>query len=269
MLLLDRRGARFSPAVPDPGVRGHGPRFRHEPLAQRSVSLSHQANPARQGARRRGARARGHFERYKDIDGDGVCYRTIPGTEHPLSAYFTRGTGHNEKSGYSERPEDWKKNLDRLARKLETARQALPAPVIDDQVGARVGLLAYGGTHCALVEARDQLREEGVPTSYCRVRALPISDDVIRFIELHERIFIVEQNRDAQVTTILKSTLSGELADRLIPITHYNGTPIAAENIVRPILAREKNLVRPGWSAADGEHDNPPVFDEEDDRSSE
>ncbi len=212
---------------------------------------------------------RGHFERYKDIDGDGVCYRTIPGTEHPLSAYFTRGTGHNEKSGYSERPEDWKKNLDRLARKLETARQALPAPVIDDQVGARVGLLAYGGTHCALVEARDQLREEGVPTSYCRVRALPISDDVIRFIELHERIFIVEQNRDAQVTTILKSTLSGELADRLIPITHYNGTPIAAENIVRPILAREKNLVRPGWSAADGEHDNPPVFDEEDDRSSE
>jgi 2-oxoglutarate ferredoxin oxidoreductase subunit alpha len=212
---------------------------------------------------------RGQFERYKDVDGDGVCYRTIPGTEHPLSAYFTRGTGHNEKSAYSERPEDWKKNLDRLARKLETARQALPAPVIDDHLGARVGLLAYGGTHWALVEARDQLRQEGVPTSYCRVRALPISDEVIRYIELLERIYVVEQNRDAQVTTILKSTLSGELADRLIPITHYNGTPIAAENIVRPILAREKNLSRPGWSTGDGEHDNPPVFDEEEDRSSE
>jgi 2-oxoglutarate ferredoxin oxidoreductase subunit alpha len=212
---------------------------------------------------------RGQFERYKDLDGDGICYRTIPGTEHPLSAYFTRGTGHNEKSGYSERPEDWKKNLDRLARKLETARHALPAPVIDDPVGARVGLLAYGGTHWALVEARDQLREQGLPTSYCRVRGLPISDEVIRFIELFERVYVVEQNRDAQVTMLLKSILSGELADRLIPITHYNGTPIAAENIVRPILAYEKSRSRPGWSAGDMEHENPPVFDEDEDRSSE
>ena len=79
----------------------------------------------------------GSFERYHDVDGDGVCYRTIPGTEHPLAAYFTRGTGHNEKSGYSERPEDWKKNLDRLARKLETARGNLPAAVIEGDVGAR------------------------------------------------------------------------------------------------------------------------------------
>jgi 2-oxoglutarate ferredoxin oxidoreductase subunit alpha len=212
---------------------------------------------------------RGIFERYKDIDGDGVCYRTIPGTEHPLSAYFTRGTGHNEKSGYSERPEDWKKNLDRLARKLETARQTIPGPVIDDQVGARAGVLAYGGTHWSVVEARDLLREAGVPTSYCRLRALPISDEVIRFIELLERVYVVEQNRDAQVTMILKSALSGDLADRLIPITHYNGTPIAAENIVRPILACEKNRSRPGWSGGDGEADNSPVFDEEDERSSE
>ncbi len=106
----------------------------------------------------------GQFERYKDVDGDGVCYRTIPGTEHPLAAYFTRGTGHNEKSGYSERPEDWKKNLDRLARKLETARQALPAPVDRRRCsGAKVGLLAYGGTHWALVEARDLLRDAGRP----------------------------------------------------------------------------------------------------------
>jgi 2-oxoglutarate ferredoxin oxidoreductase subunit alpha len=212
---------------------------------------------------------RGQFERYKDVDGDGVCYRTIPGTEHPLSAYFTRGTGHNEKSGYSERPEDWKKNLDRLARKLETARHTIPAPVIDDRVGARVGILAYGGTHWALVEARDELRNAGLSTSYCRLRALPISDEVIRFIELLERIYVVEQNRDAQVTTILKSVLNGELADRLIPITHYNGTPLAAENIVRPILAHEKKVARPGWSTEDAEQENPPVFDEEEDRSTE
>jgi pyruvate/2-oxoacid:ferredoxin oxidoreductase alpha subunit len=142
----------------------------------------------------------GQFERYRDVDGDGVCYRTIPGTEHPLAAYFTRGTGHNEKSGYSERPDDWKKNLDRLALKLETARRALPAPVIEGDASARVGILAYGGTHFAVVEARDQLREQGVPTEYARIRALPFSDDVTRFIERHQRIYVVEQNRDAQIT---------------------------------------------------------------------
>ena len=95
-------------------------------------------------------------------------------------------------------------------------------------LGAKVGLLAYGGTHWAIVEARDQLRDEGVSMSYCRVRALPVSDEVIRFIERHQRIYVVEQNRDAQVTTLLKSILNGALADRLVPITHYNGTPIAA-----------------------------------------
>jgi 2-oxoglutarate ferredoxin oxidoreductase subunit alpha len=211
----------------------------------------------------------GHFERYKDVDGDGVCYRTIPGTEHPLAAYFTRGTGHNERSGYSERPEDWKKNLDRLARKLETARQALPAPVIDDVLGARVGLLAYGGTHWALVEARDQLRDEGIQTSYCRVRALPAADEVRHFIERHQRVYVIEQNRDAQVTSILKSTLNGALADRLIPITHYNGTPIAAENIVRPILGWEKHPSGPGWPTGNVELDNPPIFDETEDVSPE
>ncbi|HEY2155113.1 MAG TPA: 2-oxoacid:acceptor oxidoreductase subunit alpha [Isosphaeraceae bacterium] len=123
----------------------------------------------------------GKFERYRDVDGDGVCYRTLPGTEHPLAAYFTRGTGHNEKSGYSERPEDWKKNLDRLAVKLESARHELPKPEIDDRPGSSVGLIAYGSTHWAIVEARDILRDRGVETSYCRLRALPFSDEVLAF----------------------------------------------------------------------------------------
>jgi 2-oxoglutarate ferredoxin oxidoreductase subunit alpha len=205
----------------------------------------------------------GQFERYKDVDGDGVCYRTIPGTEHALAAYFTRGTGHNEKSGYSERPEDWKKNLDRLARKLETARAALPPPVIEGEPGCKIGVIAYGGTHCAMLEARDLLDAEGIPIEYCRIRALPISDEVPRFIQRHLRVYVVEQNRDAQVTTILKSTLSGALADRLVPITHYNGTPIAAENIVRPILSWEKNPSGPGWPTGNVELDNPPVPHEE------
>src|SRR5206468_1790167 len=120
----------------------------------------------------------GKFERYRDVDGDGVCYRTVPGTESPLAAYFTRGTGHNETSGYSERPEDWKKNLDRLALKLETARGALPKPVIDEDPSARVGLIAYGSTHPAIAEARDLLRLEGVKTAYCRLRSLRFPDEV-------------------------------------------------------------------------------------------
>ena len=199
----------------------------------------------------------GRFERYHDGDGDGVCPRTIPGTEHPLAAYFTRGTGHNEKSGYSERPEDWKKNLDRLAVKLETARAAAPKPAIEDDPGARVGLIAYGSTHPAAVEARDQLRAAGVRTGYCRLRALPLADEVVHFIERYQRVYVIEQNRDGQVAAVLRARLHGALADRIRPVTHYNGTPIAAENIVRPILGWEKNPYGPGWPTGDVELDNP------------
>jgi 2-oxoglutarate ferredoxin oxidoreductase subunit alpha len=206
----------------------------------------------------------GHFERYKDLDGDGVCYRTIPGTEHPLAAYFTRGTGHNEKSGYSERPEDWKKNLDRLALKLETARKSVPRPAIEGDFGARVGLIAYGGTHFAVTEARDLLAGEGIATEYCRIRALPLADDVIAFVERNQRVYVIEQNRDAQITTLLRASMRGVLADRLVPITHYNGIPIAAENIVRPILGWEKNPSGPGWPTGNIERDNPVINHSED-----
>jgi 2-oxoglutarate ferredoxin oxidoreductase subunit alpha len=199
----------------------------------------------------------GRFERYLDLDGDGVCYRTIPGTEHPLAAYFTRGTGHNEKSGYSERPEDWKKNLDRLAVKLETARAAVPRPAIEGDPGARIGLIAYGSSHPAIVEARDLLRSEGVRTAYCRLRALPVADEVVHFIEKYQRVYVIEQNRDGQVAALLRSRLPGALADRLRSVPHYNGTPIAAENIVRPILGWEKNPSGPGWPTGDVELDNP------------
>jgi 2-oxoglutarate ferredoxin oxidoreductase subunit alpha len=201
----------------------------------------------------------GKFERYHDVDGDGVCYRTIPGTENPLAAYFTRGTGHNEKSGYSERPEDWKKNLDRLALKLETARGKLPTPVVDGDVGATVGLIAFGGTHWAVVEARDQLREQGIATEYCRVRALPASDEVASFVKRHERVYVIEQNRDGQLASILRATLPGSLSDRLRPVCHYNGTPIAAGNIVRPILGWEKSPSGPGWPTGNVDLDNPNV----------
>jgi 2-oxoglutarate ferredoxin oxidoreductase subunit alpha len=181
----------------------------------------------------------GQFERYRDVDGDGVCYRTLPGTEHPLAAYFTRGTGHNEKSGYSERPEDWKKNLDRLALKLETARGMLPKPVVDDCPGANVGLIAYGSTHWAIVEARDILRERGVETAYCRLRALPFADEVLAFAARYDRIYVVEQNRDGQVYSLLRSAVPGRVADRMASVTNYDGTPASASAILGPILDRE------------------------------
>jgi 2-oxoglutarate/2-oxoacid ferredoxin oxidoreductase subunit alpha len=201
----------------------------------------------------------GRFERYKDVDGDGVCYRTVPGTEHPQAAYFTRGTGHNESSGYSERPEDWKKNLDRLALKLETARAVVPKPVIDEDLGAKIGLIAYGSTHPAVAEARDSLRAEGLKTAYCRLRALPISNEVTHFIERRQLVYVIEQNRDGQVAMLLRSALPGALADRIRSVTHYNGTPIAAENIVRPILGWEKSPSGPGWPTGNVELDNPDV----------
>ena len=185
---------------------------------------------------------RGQFERYRDVDNDGVCYRTLPGTEHSMAAYFTRGTGHNEKSGYSERPEDWKRNLDRLARKLETARAKLPRAVLESDPGAKVGLIAYGSTHPSMIEARDLLREHGLPSGYCRIRALPPGDEVAAFVAKFDRVYVVEQNRDGQVCTLLRGSLEGTLDDRLISVTHYNGTPIAAENISQPILDWERNF---------------------------
>ena len=230
-----------------------------------SSPFAYPAKPIQRGKVRTAADLErlGRFERYKDVDGDGVCYRTIPGTENPLAAYFTRGTGHNEKSGYSERPEDWKKNLDRLALKLETVRGTVPRPVIEGDFSARVGLIAYGSTHFAVTEARDLLREEGIATEYCRIRALPLSDDVAGFMERHQRVYVIEQNRDAQITALLHARVRGALADRLVPITHYNGIPIAAENIIRPILSWEKHPSGPGWPTGNVERDNPPVPYEE------
>ena len=201
----------------------------------------------------------GQFARYKDIDGDGICYRTIPGTEHPLASYFTRGTGHNESSGYSERPEDWKKNLDRLLSKLETARGELPKPVVESGKGAKVGMIAYGSTHPAMIEARDELREAGIETSYCRIRALPVADEVARFIERHQRVYLVEQNRDGQVYSLLRAALPAHLTDRLRSVTHYSGTPISAQDIVRPVLGWEKSPIGPGWPTGDVEMDNPNI----------
>jgi 2-oxoglutarate/2-oxoacid ferredoxin oxidoreductase subunit alpha len=176
--------------------------------------------------------------RYKDVDGDGVAYRTIPGTGMP--AYFTRGSGHNERGQYSERPDDYVHNVDRLARKFESARHAVPTPEIDEPGDARVAILGYGTSHWAIDECRDQLqREAGLRTSYLRLRAYPFSDAVAEFVSRHDRVYVVEQNRDAQMLGLLRMDLAPVVAGKLRRVLHYNGLPIDARSITDAILAAE------------------------------
>jgi 2-oxoglutarate ferredoxin oxidoreductase subunit alpha len=176
--------------------------------------------------------------RYKDVDGDGVAWRSVPGTGMP--AYFTRGSGHNEMAQYTERPDDYVKNLDRLARKFDTAKTIVPRPVIQKVPAAKVGLIAFGSSHWAVEEARDQLREEaGLEVSYLRLRAYPFTPDVDDFIRAHDRVYVVEQNRDAQMLALLRMDGEPALAARLRSVLHYNGLPIDARSITDDILRQE------------------------------
>lgn len=178
------------------------------------------------------------FARYLDIDGDGIAYRTLPGTKHPRAAYFARGTGHNERAVYSERAEDWVANMDRLKRKFETARRLVPAPVADVHEGARIGIIAYGTTEPAIVEARDRLAQQGVETSFMRLRALPINDEVRRFVEQHDRVYVVELNRDGQVADILRLEMP-DLALKMTSLAFLDGLPLTARWVVESLLEKE------------------------------
>lgn len=175
------------------------------------------------------------FSRYKDVDGDGIPYRTLPGTEHPLAAYFTRGTGHDEDSRYSEDAEVFKNNLDRLNRKWETAKTLVPAPVVKMDADAKTGLLYFGTTLEAVAEIRSLLSDRKVKTNECRIRALPMSKDVLRFIEQNEVIYVIEQNRDGQLLSILRSEFP-EVSDRLKSIRVYDGLPLSGEQTAHMIL---------------------------------
>ena len=180
----------------------------------------------------------GKFGRYRDVDGDGIPYRTIPGDEMP--AYFCRGSGHNEWAQYSERPDDYQQNMDRLARKFETARNWMPAPVVDINRKALIGIIAFGTTHWAILESRDELRAEAdLQTSYYRLRAYPFRTALASFIERHERVYVVEQNRDAQMLSLMKLDLPVELTGRLRSVLYYAGNPIDARTVTDSILIQE------------------------------
>ena len=180
----------------------------------------------------------GEWGRYKDVDGDGIPYRTVPGDGMP--AYFARGSGHNARGQYSERPDDYVENMDRLARKFETARQFVPKPVVDIVAGAAFGFIGFGTSHWAIAECRDQLREEtDVKTSYFRLRGYPFNDELRTFIDAHERVYIVEQNRDAQLRQLMKLELEPDRIKKLRSILHYNGLPIDARSVTDDVLAQE------------------------------
>src|SRR6266478_4043646 len=182
----------------------------------------------------------GSFSRYKDIDGDGVGYRTLPGTDHPAAAYFARGSGHNDKGQYSERPDDFERNMERINKKFETARSAVPRPEVVASGKSKIGIIAYGTTHWAITESRDQLSNENkLETDYLRVRSYPFTREIHEFIERHDRVYVVEQNRDGQMASLLKLDIKPELTPRLRSICHIHGLPIDTHFVTDELMMRE------------------------------
>jgi 2-oxoglutarate ferredoxin oxidoreductase subunit alpha len=176
--------------------------------------------------------------RYKDVDGDGIPYRTIPGNKHPAAAWFGRGTGHDEYARYTENHDDWDRNMERLLRKYENARAIVPQPEIDLDDEARIGLIAFGSTGPAIDEARDRLAKAGTPTSYMRLRALPFNENERAFIEAYDRVYVIEMNHTGQMHQIL-SVEFPDLTPRLVSLTHNNGLPLTARWIVEAIEGKE------------------------------
>ena len=200
--------------------------YPEEPMDRGKVLTAEQVNATRS------------FARYKDVDGDGIGWRTLPGTDSPFAAYFTRGSGHNERAMLSERAEDWENNMDRLARKFETARKLMPRPVVELVEGAEVGIIGFGSTDPAIQEARTMLAARGIRTSYLRLRALPMNDDTTMFLASHRRVYVVEMNSDAQMCQLVRLH-SPKDATKVRPANHSDGLPLTADWVYQEILYQE------------------------------
>ena len=181
----------------------------------------------------------GKWGRYMDVDGDGIPYRTVPGNLHPRSSYFTRGTGHDEYAKYNEEPENWEKNLDRLKQKYETAKQYVPRPLVSLQPGARFGIVSIGSAEAAIEEARVYLAKEGIATDFLRIRALPFTEEVEKFLADHEYVYVVELNRDGQLRQLLTINYP-EMAMKLRKASHTDGLPLSARWIKDAIKSQEE-----------------------------
>ncbi|HEY2990761.1 MAG TPA: 2-oxoacid:acceptor oxidoreductase subunit alpha [Candidatus Binatia bacterium] len=174
------------------------------------------------------------FRRYFDYDGDGIPYRSIPGNLNRKASYFTRGSGHDSDARYSEDEKDYKETLDRLRKKFETARKFVPKPIIEQQEGVKTGIICFGSSHEAVREARDRLKASGLKTNHLLLRALPLTEETKKFMEAHEAVYLVEQNRDAQMASIFKDEWP-ELGAKIVSILIYDGLPVTTLEVVRQI----------------------------------
>jgi 2-oxoglutarate ferredoxin oxidoreductase subunit alpha len=182
----------------------------------------------------------GSFARYRDVDGDAIGWRTLPGTNHPKAAYFTRGSGHNDAATYTERPDEYQAVMDRLSRKFENARKLVPAPVAVKNGTSKIGFLAFGTTDFALRESLDQIKKEyKQDVDYMRIRAYPFAHEIHDFVAAHERVYVVEQDRDAQLASLLKLDLPADQVTKLRCILHYNGLPLDARTITEEFATKE------------------------------
>ncbi len=182
----------------------------------------------------------GQWQRYLDVDGDGIPYRTVMGNRHPAAAYFTRGTGHNEAARYSEEPEVWERVMKRLKKKIETARHYLPKPEVTKMAGAEVGFIAFGSTDPAIQEVQHILRQKGIKSDYMQIKAVPFADEVKEFIAMHPRNYVVELNRDGQMHQLLTLAYP-EYATRLISLAHLDGLPLSAKWVLDAFFEKENN----------------------------
>jgi len=178
------------------------------------------------------------FGRYRDVDGDGIPYRTLPGTDHPESAWFARGTGHDENARYSEDPDIWERNFERLWRKIESAARYLPEPVLRETPDAKIGLIAYGSTDPAMIEAQERLAGQ-IPCSYLRIRSVPFHDEVSEFLKQYDRVYVVEMNMEGQMRQLLTLDYP-EFAEKLQSLSKNNGLPLTATWIEKAVLAKEQ-----------------------------
>jgi 2-oxoglutarate/2-oxoacid ferredoxin oxidoreductase subunit alpha len=176
------------------------------------------------------------YFRYLDSDGDGITYRTYPGT-HPKGAYFTRGSGHNRYGAYTEDADEYTEVLDRVGRKIQGATRAVPAPLIQSKPGRTMGLVTIGGCHAACVEAMDLLTKDGIEIDYMRVRGFPFGDEVRKFLDSHEVNFIVEQNRDAQLRSLLMLE-TGVPVEKLESVRYYGGFPMSAAHVIEGVKSK-------------------------------
>ena len=180
----------------------------------------------------------GKWARYMDVDGDGITYRTIPGNRYPSSAWFARGTGHDEFARYSEGAAEYERNMLRLRKKFETARQYAPKPLIETMEAADIGVIAFGSTEPAVQEARFHLAQAGIKTDFMRIRAIPFTQEVTDFVRDHEKVYVVEMNRDGQLHQLLSLEYSAQCV-KLISLAHLDGLPLTARWVEEAIKAKE------------------------------